>query len=125
MNVPFKGYKEVLLKILEAINYIDDKEAFINQFATNIYFQSLIDLIQSMPTSDQEKIKQEMSAIDNSPAEIDETINRYFTEEQREKALELTAKNAMVNYISAIQNTLSPSQEQNLLSFFQQFNSNT
>jgi GTP1/Obg family GTP-binding protein len=122
MKVPFKNYKEIILKVLEAINYTDDKEAFINQFATNIYFQSLIDLIQSMPITDQEKIKQKMSTIDNSSEKIDEVIKRYFTEVQRKKALELTAKNAMVNYISAIQDTLSPSQEQNLINLFQRFN---
>jgi hypothetical protein len=121
MNMPTKGYKEILLKILDVIEYKDDKEDFTNQFAIIIYSQSLIDLVQSLLASDQEKIKQELSASDNSPEKIEEIIKRCFTEEQRKKALEIAAKNVMVNFIAAIQDTLSPLQGQNLLNLSQEF----
>ena len=122
--MPANDYREILLKILDAIGYADNKDDFINQFVGIIYSQSIIDLMHALPASDQEKMKLELSGSNENQEKAEEVIKKYFSEEQRKKAVEIAAKNEMVRFISTIKDTLSPSQVQNLLNLSQEFNSN-
>jgi hypothetical protein len=67
MDMPANDYREILLKILDAIGYADNKDDFINQFVGVIYSQSIIDLMHSLPASDQEKMKLELSGSNENP----------------------------------------------------------
>jgi|SRR5208282_3354816 len=111
---PYKNYNELLLRILEAIDYEDDKNAFIKKFANLLYMQSLKNLIQSSSSAEQEKIKQELSTMSDGPERIEEIIEKYFNGGQRSKALELAIKNGMTDYFKTIDKTLSPSQKQRI-----------
>jgi hypothetical protein len=77
-----------------------------------------------LPASDQEKMKLELSGSNENPEKAEEVIKKYFSEEQRKKAVEIAAKNEVVRFISTIKDTLSPSQVQNLFNLSQEFNSN-
>lgn len=74
--------------------------------------KSVVALVQSLPVDNQEKIKQEMSASGNNSEKIEEIIKKYFTEEQRTKALEPAAKSAIVDYLKSINDSLSSTQKQ-------------
>lgn len=120
MNLQSKDYKDILGKILEAIEFADDKEVFINQFSANIYLQSIADLIQPLHPGDQEKIKLEIASIGDNTGKLEDIVNTHFTEEQRFKAIESASRQTLIDYISTIKDTLSPLQKQNLAKLFQE-----
>jgi Tfp pilus assembly protein PilE len=121
MHLPDQNYKQFFLKILETINFRDDKDAFIDQFTKNTYFQSIIDLIQSLPVDQQEEVKQKLTIAGNSAEKVEEALGKHFTQDRRSKAFEEASKNAMIGYFEAIDTTLSATQKQNLSQLFQEF----
>ena len=118
MNDP----KAILLKILEIIGYSEDKEKFATEFLQNVSMQSLLDLINSLPQDKQEELKQKNSTLQNDQKATGDMIKTYFTEQQIEDALQNASKNAVTEYIKAIDTTLSETQRNNLMSFFGELN---
>lgn len=85
--------KDILLKLLDAINYTGDREAFVNQFLGLVQAQAFDDLMQSIP------------------------------QEQKQAAYEDAAKRLMVDWIGTIDNTLEDQQKDKLVALSQEFSS--
>lgn len=102
-------YKIILLKILEAIDFNQDKETFVAEFLKNIHLQSLIDLIKTLPSDKQEEIRSQLSAKPDDPKRISEILGNYFSQDQMQESLKNASKEAISNYIQYISETLSAS----------------
>lgn len=111
--------KKILLKILETIDYSDDREKFADEFIKNVHLQSLLDLISTLPTDKQEEIKTKLSANANDSNKITSLVSTYFSQQQMQDALETSAKKAVTKYIETIDHTLSTIQRQQLADTFQ------
>mgnify|MGYP001582613593 CR=1 FL=1 len=116
LNTP----NDILLKILDVIDYGDNKHAFIDEFIKNVQLQSLLDLISTLPTDKQEEIKTKLSTNVNDADKVASTLGAYFTQSQMQDALEVASKNAITKYIETINGTLSVSQKQELANAFQE-----
>lgn len=110
--------KTTLFKILEIIDYQDNKEKFVEEFLKNLQLQSFLDLMQALPEDKRPEIEKQLQNASNNPGELASKIKTYFNEEQLKKSLENTTKNALANYIQAIQSSLSVMQKDNLAKLF-------
>ncbi|MGH7203526.1 MAG: hypothetical protein ACREHC_03735 [Candidatus Levyibacteriota bacterium] len=107
------SYKTILLKILDAIEYTDDKEAFANEFMQNTSLQTVTDLVDTLPHEKKEEVKKAFveSTTDETVSEI---LKKYFSEEQKQKAFENAVSTSIKRWMQAIQHTLNESQKKNL-----------
>ena len=111
---------DLLLKILTTIGYSNNKEEFISEFIININLQSLLDLISTLPTNEQEEIKKNLARSANYVDKTTRTLNSYFSKIQIENALEAASKNAIKKYIECINHALSTHQRQQLAKISQE-----
>jgi hypothetical protein len=116
-------YKSILLDMLGAINYTEDKEKFIAKFTNNIQLQSLKNLVQALSATKLKEIKNKLSSASNDQQKVSEILKSYFTEEQMQQALKNAAKDAVSNYITAINNTLSDTQRESLIYVLEKYGS--
>lgn len=111
-----------LLKILDAIDYADDREAFVKEFTEVVNMQAVEILISSLPQDQQDSLKTELTANEDNPEKISEILKSRFSEEQVQKSLEETTKTAVEDWMKAINPTLSDEQRQKLLDLSQELN---
>lgn len=116
----FNTPHDLLIKILEVIDYSDDKDAFISEFTKNVHLQSLLDLISTLPADKQEEIKTKLTPNVNDADKVASTLSAYFTQSQMQDALEAASKDAMTKYVETISPTLSAPQKQELATTFQE-----
>lgn len=116
MNEP----RDVLLKILEVINYTEDKKGFINEFENNIKIQTIFDLIRSLPNEKQDEFKKRLSDVKNNPEEIDEILKQYFSADKIQEEIRYITKNSFSEYIETTLPTLSASQADSLQKFLEE-----
>jgi hypothetical protein len=116
-----KTVNDVILKILEAIEYVDDKEAFVKKFMNSVSLQAFIDLTQTLPQDKQEELKKAIIAAGEDAQKINDIVKNYFSEEQINNARENAAKNAVTGWMQAVDPTLSDSQRQKLIDLSKQF----
>jgi hypothetical protein len=115
--------KTILLDILTAIGYNEDKEVFIEKFIKNIELQSFMDLMQGLPQNKQEELEGQLATVSNDPKKILQTSKGYFSEEQLQQTLQNVTKDAVSNYITAISDTLSDGQRENLTQILKKYSS--
>jgi hypothetical protein len=120
-------YKNMLLEILGAINYSEDKEEFMAEFTKNLQLQSLRDLLQASPSDKFEGAKNQLltafSDPQNDPQKISEILKDFFSENQVKQSVENAAKEAFTNYITAISDVLSGTQRENLIKVLERYSS--
>jgi hypothetical protein len=108
-------YKRTILAILEVIDYQDDKEKFIKQFIHNTHAQTLIDLLKSLPTKKQVILKEQLKNHANDQEKQTEIIRSEFNEQQIQQAFENAVKNAITEWMEAINYSLSEEQKKKLI----------
>ena len=116
--------KAMLLKILDAIGYSEDKDKFATEFLKNVSLQALLDLFNTLPVDKKDQIQQQVTDAGNNPAAIRETLKTYFTDSQLQEAIRNSAKKAVTEYIKTVEPTLSDSQKQNLTNYFGEITKN-
>ncbi len=107
-------YKDIILKILEATDYADDKTAFVNDFMRVISSQALIDLVQSLPADKQKEADKKIAASD-SQASFAKTVSSYFSDEQVETAVDDASRRAITEWLKALNTTLNDEQRKRIL----------
>ena len=112
--------KQILLRILEIIGYAEDKDKFATEFLQNVSLQSLLDLFDNLPQDKKSQISQNITSAGNDPQKLGEVLKSYFTQQHIQDAIQNSAKNAITEYINAIQPTLSDIQKQNLAAYFKE-----
>ncbi len=106
--------KSILLKILDAIGYTDDKEKFAIEFIETIKLQSLSNLIKLLPVDKQLEAQQKLTENSNNPEIFANILNNYFNQSEMEQSLHKTAKDMFSDYLQSINDSLSVEQKQNL-----------
>jgi hypothetical protein len=104
----------VFLKILEVINYTEDKEDFIKEFEKNIKIQTVFDLVRSLPNEKQDELKKRLIEVDDNPEKIVEILKEYFSADKIQEEIKNITKNSFSEYIETILPTLSASQTDSL-----------
>ena len=117
--------KAILLKILDAIGYSEDKDKFATEFLQNVSLQALLDLFNTLPVDKKDQIQQQITSAANNPQAIQEALKTYFTDLQLQEAIKNSAKNAVTEYIKTVEPTLSDSQRQNLTNYFGEITKNS
>lgn len=121
MDNPSNNPRSIILKVLEIINFLGDKEKFADDFITNIRLQSLLDLSRSLPEEKRGEFKAKIQNNQGDSAKIDPLLKEYFPAELINKSLEDTASNAIVEWLKAISGTLSDQQKGRLDSLSKEF----
>jgi len=70
--------KSIILKILDTIDYSDDKERFADEFLQSVQLHALSNLIQSLPADRQNEIKEELTKNSNSPDVVAGVLKKIF-----------------------------------------------
>ena len=109
------SYKNELFRILDAIGYAGDREAFVKKFNELIQLQAIDNLINSLPQDGQKVIRNELVTNKDNPEKVNETLNGHFSEKQIQQELEETFKNALTDWMQAVSPTLSDFQKHKLL----------
>lgn len=120
MNDP----KVILLRILDIIGYSEDKEKFATEFLQNVSLQALLDLFNTLSQDKKDQLQQKIPQIGSDASKMQEELKVYFTDSQLEQAIENSAKNAVIEYMKAIDPTLSDSQKQNIANYFSEITQN-
>jgi hypothetical protein len=91
--------RDILLKILTATDYSDNREARTDEFLRNIHLQSLVNLVQFLPSEKQREIKQQLSENTNSPEKLASLLKDYFSQRELHQVLENAAKDAVTQIL--------------------------
>ncbi|HVF69152.1 MAG TPA: hypothetical protein VNA13_01160 [Xanthomonadales bacterium] len=114
--------ENIILKILEAIDYADDREVFVKEFTELVQIQAMDKLIISLPEDQQDTLKNELRTNQENLEKIGEILKSRFSMEQMQKSLEETSAKAVTEWMQAISPTLTDVQKQKLVSLSQEFN---
>lgn len=110
--------KDILLKILEAIDYSGDKEAFVALFLHLTYRQAILNLAQKLSTDNLTKFTHDLSLNVGDPVrlsnEVAKVLSIYFNEQQKAEVLEATVTKAMADWMQEVVPMLSDVQKQKL-----------
>lgn len=120
MNDP----KTILLGILDIIGYSEDKEKFAAEFLQNVSAQALLDLFNTLPQDKKDQIQGQLTSVGGNPQELEQVLKTYFTQAQIQDALQNASKNAVTEYMKAIDSTLSETQKTNIANFAKELNQN-
>lgn len=107
---------DIILKILEIIDYKGDRQKFANQFIENCQKQALLDLISALPENKQIALRQQLLHSDAS-SNIQQVLKQYFPEEKYLEAISRATENAFSDFLQAIKDGLSGDQSSNLQVF--------
>lgn len=128
MDTQNATYQDVIFAILEAIDFTEDKNKFVEKFIMNTQMQTFLDLVETLSPEKQEEIKKQLEQGQNDPQKTAEIINSFFDQTQMQKAFEDAAKNEVTEWMKAIDHTLTPSQRERLMKLgleFQKMSSTT
>ena len=118
MNDP----KVILLRILDIIGYSKDKEKFATEFLQNVSLQALLDLLNTLPQDKKDQLQQQIASVGNNPQTVSELLKSHFTQSQIEQGIQNASKNAVTEYMKAIDPTLSETQRTNIANFARELN---
>ncbi len=114
--------KTTLLKLLEAIDYADDKEAFVKEFVGLIQIHAMDRLIMSLPEEQQSSLKSQLRDNKDDLDKIGEILKSHFSEEQMKESFEVTTQKAVMDWMQSVDPTLSDIQRQKLLNLSYELN---
>lgn len=120
MNDP----KTILLRILDIIGYSEDKEKYATEFLQNVSLQTFLDLYNTLPQDKKDQIQQQIISAGNNPQAVRDLLKNYFTESQIEDVIQNASKNAVTEYMKAIDPTLSETQRTSIVNFAKELNQN-
>lgn len=114
-NALDRTYKDVILSVLDAIDFTENKEEFANQFIVTTQMQAFVDLVETLPQDKQEEIKQKLQENTQDAPKTVEIITAFFTPEQIQKAVEEALKKAVIGWMEEITTSLNNTQKEKLL----------
>lgn len=105
--------KSILLKILDIIEYKDDKEVFSDKFFNVIAQQTVGDLIFTLPPEKKTIVEARMKE-EQDAARLKEIFHATFTEKEINAMMERVTHRAFQDYTKAILPVLTAQQKQKL-----------
>jgi hypothetical protein len=101
--------RAIILKILDIIEYPENKEEFVNQFIIVCKKQAVTDLISNLSPEKQEQLKNSLST-QNKDEEIALIFKDFFSDSDYEHALEKATENTLRKLLESILPDLSSDQ---------------
>ena len=111
-------YETFLIQLLEAIEYAEDQEKFVDEFIKNVRLKSLLNLMETLP-EEQQTVMQETLTQATKPEDVEQLLTTSFTNEQRKEAFNQAAQAEIQLFLQSLQPTLTDTQRQKLLELFQ------
>lgn len=112
-------YKDIIIKILTATDYTDDKDAFADEFLKALHAQTLVSLFEILSGEHKDDAKRDFSLVD-TPDKASLIMKKYFTDEQIQQSLNQTAQQMIADWMKSIEPTLSDIQRQRLTDLSQE-----
>jgi hypothetical protein len=109
------NFKELFEKILTIIGYKGNKEELYNQLLGICYLNAVDQLIESLSEENKEVVRKEIAGISDLN-KLQETVSKYFSQDQLNEALKKASESVFREYIFAIKDTLSDFQVNELKS---------
>jgi hypothetical protein len=104
--------KDLLYKILETIEYQDDKEAFVIEFIQLLYDQTTLEILNLLSQEDKKKLEVDLL---NSDIESAHTVfTRYISKESYLKHLQDVSNRLFADYFETLAPTITDEQEEKL-----------
>lgn len=117
MNNPSSNPKQTIIKILDIIDFSEDKDNFAAKFIEQIKLQSIIDMTNSLSENRKKELKAKISSDPNDAAKVSKILKAYFSDDLLSKSLEDTANSAIADWLKTLSGTLSNQQRENLSKF--------
>ncbi|MDD3661900.1 MAG: hypothetical protein PHG63_02430 [Candidatus Dojkabacteria bacterium] len=106
--------REIILMVLDIIEYADNKELFAAEFLKAIEMKAFLDLVASIP----EEKRSDFSALLSNPEpdmqELSSLLKQNFTSSEIDTAVMRAGKSIMEGYLEHIMPTLSDQQKSDL-----------
>lgn len=110
--------KQIILKILEIIDYQDDKEKFTRDFLEAIHKKTISHLVGSLNEEQKISLEEKLSGVVRSPEEISKVLFEFITEDQYQMIAKKVSGEIMRNYLETIAPSLSEDQTRKLDQYF-------
>lgn len=94
-----KNIREIILNILEVINFDGDREEFVNEFIKNVELQATASLFHTLVPGKLEEFKKQAAENSADQEKLAEIMKNYFSVEQMEKAMEDSSKKAIAEWM--------------------------
>lgn len=107
-------YNDLVLAILEIIDYKENKEEFASEFNRVINSQALVALMQTLPADKQKEADEKIASAD-SAEKFTTSVQEYFSKDQVQAALDNAAAQAISQWISSVAPTLNDEQREKLV----------
>jgi Mg/Co/Ni transporter MgtE len=111
-------YQSFLTKLLEAIDFKNDKEQFVGEFIKDTQLETLLELIETLPADKQTAIKEQLSKA-TKPEEITQLMNDNFTQEQLQESFTKNANEAIKGLLETLKDTFTDEQRQKVVQLLQ------
>lgn len=108
---------DLLIKVLDIIEFADDKEKFANEYFRNINLQAVANLSQNLSEEQKNNFKQKLSEISTEPQKVGDVLQSFFSESQLQFETEKVSKEMLRDFLGQISPALSEEQKQNLTTF--------
>lgn len=105
--------KTILLKILDTIEYRDDKELFCQKFFNLVAQETLGALVYSLPPDKKETVEDQLLE-EKDPVKVQQIFHSTFTQIQIDQMLEMITQNAFRDYIKSIILVLNETQKKSV-----------
>ena len=113
--------KDILLKILEIIDYQKNKSEFANKFLDMIYKQAFLKVIENLP--DNKKLNLDNEIKNKNLDKSMEILLNYVSKEDFEETVERVALEMFIDYIQKIMPTLTDEKKSKLRDFLSELQS--
>src|SRR4051812_12158810 len=117
--------RKLLEKILEITEYEGSKADFIEMFTGMIFEDAARSLLFSLPKARQAGAAKKWDANSQNPAALTSLLKHYFTEEQRNKAIQEAASKAIAGYLASIDAKLNLEKKRKLFKLSEQLPSSS
>jgi hypothetical protein len=108
--------RDILLKVLDIINYQDNKEEFVNKFFSIIYFETIRQLQYELSDQDKELFGKELGNVKDEN-EQKNTILKYFPKKTFEDRITHVTSAQFSDYLNTIYPVLTDYKKEELTNF--------
>lgn len=111
---------EIILHVLDIVEYPKDKQAFVQNFYTLVVKETLIVLIKTLPEDDQNNLKVEL-AQDISSDNVQKVLYAYVGKEKYQKTLRDITQKLFNEFIKTISKDVSDEKKQQIREYLRSF----
>lgn len=109
--------RKTLSNFLEIIDYLGNREEFVEKLLNSIYLQSLNDLIQTLSNEKREIVLQSLESV-KSPELLSKAVNLNFDQQKVNQSLINNTQKIFTEYLQTIEEDLTEDQKVKLKQYF-------